>query len=617
MEEKYIGTVLDGRYEILNLIGKGGMSMVFRARCHKLNRFVAVKILNDDLSEKEEFRRRFVHECEAIASITHPNIVTVFDVQLNGPVYYIVMELVQGVTLKAYINKKGALPWKAALHFSLQIAGAIEAAHSAGIIHRDIKSQNIMVLHNGQIKVADFGIARLTSKSRTLTNTSFGSVEYISPEMAKGSATDKRTDIYSFGVVIYEMLTGVLPFEAETPVAIALAHINREAIPMNELNPDIPLGFCDIVAHAMQKSPVNRYHTAEKMIDDLEEFRINPNERFIYSLISEEPVGKTAVVDTDIIRRTAAEEAPEDTPEIPGEPVRKKKSPIERVFDERAAPTKKEARQGRRKASYISTLVTIVGVGVPLVILFVIMWVNVLGPLLNPKQVERVPVDNFVGMAYNDLMMDNDILQKYVFTAVYESSETAPEGEIISQSPLAEALAPLIPDQRIPVTLTVSTGIAPPVLMPELTGREYHEAKNILDRFDLNLKYEFSAVPDDNISKDFVVETIPKPGDAIIKGMTIVVKYSDGPLIVLVKVPDVVGLQLSAAILQLQSYDLQFETIYVPDDRPRDQVIFATQVGQEVEKGTVIRLQVSEGPKETPTPEPTPTPSEEPEYVVG
>ena len=249
--DQYIGTLLDNRYEILEVIGTGGMAVVYKARCNRLNRLVAIKVLKQELSQDEEFRRRFHAESQAVAMLSHPNIVSVYDVSHSNNLDYIVMELIEGITLKQYLEQKGRLNWREALHFSTQIAKALEHAHSRGIIHRDIKPHNIMILKDGSVKVADFGIARISSAQNTLTREALGSVHYISPEQAKGGKVDYRSDLYSLGVVMYEMLTGRPPFDGDTPVSVAIQHINAKPVMPRELNPDIPEGFEQITMHAM------------------------------------------------------------------------------------------------------------------------------------------------------------------------------------------------------------------------------------------------------------------------------------------------------------------------------------------------------------------------------
>ena len=281
--DKYIGRLLDNRYEILEVIGTGGMAVVYKAKCHRLNRLVAIKVLKRELSQDEEFRRRFHAEGQAVAMLSHPNIVSVYDVSTSAEADYIVMELVDGISLKQYMEKKGVLNWKETLHFSMQIAKALEHAHSRGIVHRDIKPHNVMVLKNGSVKVTDFGIARIMSKGNTLTQEAIGSVHYISPEQAKGSRVDNRSDLYSLGVVMYEMMTGRPPYDGESPVAVAIQHINGGAPMPSTLNPNIPGGLEQIIMKAMAHEPNDRYESATAMLYDMEEFRKDPTILFDYN----------------------------------------------------------------------------------------------------------------------------------------------------------------------------------------------------------------------------------------------------------------------------------------------------------------------------------------------
>jgi serine/threonine-protein kinase len=281
--DPYIGKLLDGRYEILSVLGTGGMAVVYRAYCHRLNRYVAVKILKSELASDQDLRRRFHDESQAVAMLSHPNIVGIYDVSQVDDCEFIVMELIDGITLKQYMQKRGgSLNWREALHFITQILQGLKHAHSRGIIHRDIKPQNVMVLRDGSVKVTDFGIARSTTSQSTLTQEAIGSVHYISPEQARGSHVDERSDIYSAGVVLYEMLTGRLPFEGENPVSVALQHINSIPAAPRELNPSIPLGMEQITIKAMASVPDRRYASAEQMLQDLESFRKNPEVDFGY-----------------------------------------------------------------------------------------------------------------------------------------------------------------------------------------------------------------------------------------------------------------------------------------------------------------------------------------------
>ena len=275
--DQYIGKMLDNRYEILELIGSGGMANVYKAKCHRLNRLVAIKILKNELADNTEFRRRFRDESRAVAQLSHANIVSVYDVSTSGDTEYIVMELIDGITLKQYMERRGRMDWREAMHFITQIMRALSHAHSRGIIHRDIKPQNIMVLRDGSVKVADFGIACLENEGQTLTQEALGSVHYISPEQARGDRIDARSDIYSAGVVLYEMLTGRLPFEGDSAVSVAIQHLSSGPLPPRDINPDIPEALELICMKAMSPNADKRYPTADAMLEDLERFRKDPD----------------------------------------------------------------------------------------------------------------------------------------------------------------------------------------------------------------------------------------------------------------------------------------------------------------------------------------------------
>ena len=303
--DQYIGRLLDNRYEILEIIGTGGMAVVYKARCHRLNRLVAIKILKDEFARDEEFRRRFRAEGEAVAMLGNPNIVQVYDVSSTEIANYIVMELIEGITLKQYLEKRGSLNWKETLHFAMQIAKALEHAHSRGIVHRDIKPHNVMVLKNGSVKVTDFGIARVMSKSNTLTKEALGSVHYISPEQAKGGWVDNRSDLYSLSVVMYEMMTGRPPYDGESPVAVAIQHINGGAALPSTLNPNIPAGLEQIIMKGMALDIKDRYSNAGEMLRDMEEFRKDPAILFVFG--TPRVSDATQAVDLSGIARANAE----------------------------------------------------------------------------------------------------------------------------------------------------------------------------------------------------------------------------------------------------------------------------------------------------------------------
>ncbi|HEX3027559.1 MAG TPA: protein kinase, partial [Clostridia bacterium] len=306
--DNYIGKKLDGRYEVQEIIGVGGMAVVYKAYDCIDDRTVAVKILKDEYLTNEEFRRRFKNESKAVAVLSHPNIVKVYDVSFGEKFQYIVMEFIDGITLKEYIDQQKNLTWKEALHFTVQILRALQHAHDRGIVHRDIKPQNIMMLEDGTIKVTDFGIARFAhSETRTMTDKAIGSVHYISPEQARGGYTDEKSDIYSVGVMLFEMLTGELPFEADSAVSVAIMQLQQNPKQPREINPDIPEGLEEITLRAMQKDPAQRYASASAMLDDIEEFKRNPSAHFEYKYFVDESPTKYV----DAINKIKKTEEPE------------------------------------------------------------------------------------------------------------------------------------------------------------------------------------------------------------------------------------------------------------------------------------------------------------------
>ncbi len=319
--DKYLGKRLDGRYEIQEVIGVGGMAVVYKAYDNVEDRTVAIKILKEEFSKNEEFLRRFKNESKAIAVLSHPNIVKVYDVSFGDLLQYIVMEYIDGITLKQYIEQEGSLPWKDAVHFIIQVLRGLQHAHDRGIVHRDVKPQNIMVLRDGSIKVTDFGIARFArSEHKTMTDKAIGSVHYISPEQARGETTDEKSDVYSVGVILYEMLTGQLPFQAESAVSVAIMQLQREPSLPSEINGSIPVGLEQVTMHAMQKEAGRRYKTAAEMLCDLDAFRKDPAVTFDYTyFVDDSPTKFIADIDDNNLDDYAddAEEVEEKSPIIP------------------------------------------------------------------------------------------------------------------------------------------------------------------------------------------------------------------------------------------------------------------------------------------------------------
>lgn len=603
MEDVYIGQFLDNRYEILEKIGSGGMAVVYKARCHRLNRFVAIKILKSDLAQDVELRKRFHAESQAVAMLSHPNIVSVYDVSHSDNIDYIVMELIEGITLKQYINRKGILNWKEALHFTTQIAKALSHAHSRGIIHRDIKPHNIMILKDGSVKVADFGIARLLSTQNTLTQEALGSVHYISPEQAKGGAVDARSDIYSVGVVMYEMLTSRLPFEGDSAVSIAIQHISSIPLMPREINPDIPAGLEDITMHAMEPNLDARYPSADALLADLEEFRKNPSITFNYSSVpvvqntKDDDIDSTRIIPTGgIVQRKGTQSAA-------------KKSSGNALSRDRN--TNEDYRKNRKKANATTTLIGIFCIIVFLMGLVWFMWNYAIKDWLNPQD-ERISVQNFVGMYVDNVVGNSAYTETYNFTIKEVTSSEYSAGYIISQDPSAERSI-VASASGINVTLTVSTGDLEEI-MPDYYNKDYRTAELELRNMGLDLRIEVDSETSEEITNGYVMYQSPQAGEILHRGDTVYITYSSGADIALVDVPNVVGLTKEQAILRLESYNLTYEfeeDVY--SEYPEGYVVFQSyEKGEEVPIHTKVVLQVSKGEEKIDTPVTTEPPVVDP-----
>lgn len=567
--DKYLGTYLDDRYEILETIGSGGMAVVYKAMCHRLNRYVAVKILRDDMAQDEEFRARFQAEAQAVAMLSHPNIVSVYDVSHSDGVEYIVMELIEGITLKQYMTKKGALGWKEAMHFAVQISKALEHAHARGIIHRDIKPQNIMILKDGTIKVADFGIAALESVQECKSGQTLGSVHYIAPEQARGQSPDLRSDIYSLGVVMYEMLTGALPYEGETAKEIALQHISGKPVPPRELKPDIPPELERITLRAMCSDISLRYQSAGELLGDLEEFR-------------KQQSASARAAGTD----SGAYEfhiSPDVTP-IPS--------------DGEMPREKYKLRKARSKK--VSIMTGAFGVIVFIMAIFVFLWNYWLKDIFSVA--ERMDVPNFVGANYDSIINDKDFSSVFTFTVKYSIDPEIAEGVIISQSPEAGRSMMVVPE-KIDVELTVSTGV---VLtdIPDVTNKQYQEAT--LELQNAGFKVETVIEASDTVTEDYVISTSPAAGEQLSAGSTVYLTVSGGPSIKTVTMPNLVGLTEGSAKERINSSNLSFgSATYVNSDYDPG-VVFkqSVQAYTEVDEHTKVYIWVSLGPEESPSPSP-------------
>ena len=626
-QDKYIGRLLDNRYEIQEVIGSGGMAVVYKARCHRLNRLVAIKILKDELSEDEEFRRRFHAEGQAVAMVSHPNIVSVYDVSSVSDANYIVMELIDGITLKQYMEKKGVLNWKETLHFAIQIAKALEHAHSKGIVHRDIKPHNVMVLKNGSVKVADFGIARVMSKSNTLTKEALGSVHYISPEQAKGGRVDNRSDLYSLGVVMYEMITGRPPYDGESPVAVAIQHINGGANMPSTLNPNIPGGLEQIIMKAMSREPDKRYTNATAMLYDMDEFRKNPTMLFDYNTPPLDDVTRIhnapLVVDVpkttaELVvagrteqtpqRRTPAAGAPQRRTAPAGAPQRRTTTsgaPQRRTAGAAAAagtarntqtPTRRRRQEEQPdNRSQIATIAIVAGSAVAILALVLLLWTLINGAFSGPKE-DLVEVPNLIGKVYEDLNLNSYDGLKIDLLYRQFSDEFAP-GQIMHQEPSGGQKV----QRGNTVKVIVSSGPETPVKTMENLAKldlenavDYLTGQGVLESNILVYKENSTDIPEGQ-----VIRTEPAENETFTSDDTVKVWVSSGPEIVEGQMPGVVGKQLQVAYDILNG--LGFKNIIVEpveSDAPKDEVISQSEDAEtKIDVNTVIILEVSVGPK--------------------
>lgn len=549
--DKYIGRMLDDRYEILEIIGEGGMAVVYKALCHRLNRYVAVKIMRDDMAADEEFRRRFCAESHAVAMLSHPNIVAVYDVSHSDDIEYIVMELVEGITLKQYMEKKGALAWKEVLHFSKQISKALAHAHERGIIHRDIKPQNIMLLRDGTIKVGDFGIAALENEIYENNGQAIGSIHYIAPEQARGECPDARSDIYSLGVVMYEMFTGEQPYTGETLGEIAVKHMNAEPVPPREKAPETPEELERICLRAMNASLEERYQTAGELYEDLEAFTQE-------QLKAEEEINP---------------------------PVKPIRAPGEQ--------SKKKYSQGRRRAGRVSFLAGTFGVLVTALALFIFLWKFWLGEIFSPA--ERIRMPNFVGSNYEALLGDSEIAGTYSFRVTFIVDPEAQPGIVLAQNP-GEGRSIMITPDGVEVELTVSAGEST-AGVPDVLNMDYRDAAAALRQAGFSV--EIQNAISDSVAKDLVISTSPNAGEQLSTGSTVYIVVSSGTEISYVSMPNLVGLSEDAAISQLQNSGL----VYGASVRETNDVDAGTVIGQSVEAFTDVEehskivLTVSAGPE--------------------
>ena len=582
--DQYIGKMLDNRYEILERIGTGGMAIVYKAKCHRLNRLVAIKILKSDLAQNEEFRRRFNAESQAVAQLSHPNIVSVYDVSRGGDMEYIVMELIDGITLKQYMEKRGQLNWRESLHFITQIMRGLSHAHSRGIIHRDIKPQNIMVLRDGSVKVADFGIACLADSAQTLTQEALGSVHYISPEQARGDRPDARSDIYSSGVVLYEMLTGRLPFEGESAVSVAIQHLSSIPLAPREINPDIPEQLELICMKAMAPDLEHRYQSADAMIADLEAFRKNPEVEMKFDLSDLRP-----------------EENDEPTRTIRTMPSHTVTIPVhqpERNYPRRERDEDEEPRRtGSGKRGVLVSAVTVAAVAV-----VIVLFKTILGSFA-PAAVDQYQVPDLYNMTIEEA--ENDPRIEGVFEiqkAGSEFSADVPEGHILRQDPKKGETRK---GSQLVIQVWVSAGEETGEV-PDLENKSEQDARILLEKLNKGYNLELTVeAPEElkqfseEITEGYVIKTEPAQGEILKKGDTVKLILSKGPDIKPVTVLPFVGMSIDSVLSQLESYKLTCDAAdveVVDSDKPGGTIVWQSPAsGETVPEWTTIKFRVSAG----------------------
>lgn len=566
--DQYIGKMLDDRYEILELIGSGGMANVYKARCHRLNRLVAIKILKSDLADNADFRRRFHDESQAVAQLSHANIVSVYDVSTNPDREYIVMELIDGITLKQYMERRGRMDWRESLHFITQIMRGLSHAHSRGIIHRDIKPQNIMVLRDGSVKVADFGIACLANQGQTLTQEALGSVHYISPEQARGDRIDARSDIYSAGVVLYEMLTGRLPFEGDSAVSVAIQHLSSVPLAPRDIDPSIPEPLELICMKAMNSDPNKRYASADAMIEDLEKFRRDPS------------------VDMDYIRQELTAPAADTEPTMPL-PTAQVASAVKKHTGELRREREEEEEPPRRDKKSIAIIAGIFAAAVLLVVLLFKLILGDFGPAGSNKS---YPVPDIRGKTVEEAQEMEGV--KDIFLIEVQGTRTTEEyqpGQIVEQDPAAGRT------RKSNLVIQVYVAAEPEkVPMKDLVGMEYRQARVLLTDMGLDLKITTETVSSDKYGADAVIETVPAADEPLVAGQTVILRVSTGPETV--TVPTFTGQDIANAVQNAQDLgltvgEITYDTFsFAPQGQVIEQSIKPTS---EVPGGTKIIFTVS------------------------
>lgn len=577
--DNLIGKFLDNRYEILDVVGQGGMSVVYRAKCHRLNRMVAVKVLKEEFSCDEEFKHRFHDESLSVAMLSHPNIVSVYDVSKSDDMDYIVMELIDGITLKEYLQKRGHLTWQETVYFALQIAKALQHAHNRGIIHRDIKPQNIMVLRDGTVKVADFGIAHQVSKQQTYNKgEAIGSVHYISPEQAKGSRIDNRADIYSLGVVMYEMLTGRLPFEGTTPVDIALQHISSVPLNPSDYVSDIPKAIETVTMKAMNPKLAARYSNADELIEDLDKIRNNPHVKI--EVVADIPEDNTVSEGA-----TQKLNYQSDIEKLSSKTKKAEKEPPVNIVDEE--PEEDEPKEEKESifTRYGGAIFNIAAV-----LLFVIgalyFVINILNPFSGDSDAVKAP--KLVGLIYNEVINDEEYKDFVITEEERIYHDTVPAGKIIEQNPKAGRNI----EKGDEITVIVSRGTKSSEL-DDYAGKEYRQVEIELGKLGIPYREEWEY--NSNVEENYVISTTPDKGTEINEDLTVVLLISKGKELKEVPMPNLKGVSEEDARKKLDELGLIVGSVSKAESTEPDGVVIFQSIPEKssVVQGTKVDLQIS------------------------
>ena len=619
--ENLIGQTLGGRYEVREVIGTGGMAVVYKAYCTVLNRYVAIKVLKEEYAQDEEFRKRFYNEAQAVAKLSQNNIVAIYDVcHADNSPEYIVMELCEGVTLKDYLRKKHHLTWQETLYFAQQVARALDHAHSRGIIHQDIKPQNIMLLRDGTAKVMDFGIASFANsqETRKVSSEAIGSVHYISPEQAKGITADFRTDLYSLGVVMYEMLTGTLPFRGETAVAVVMQHLNTVPPVPSSIVPEIPQAMDEIVMHAMCANVNQRYSSALDMFRDMERLRTNPNLQLHYSthnndLDATRAIKYDAEEATQYMPRIQDEDEQDATQYVPRteaaassgsrsagnnrvyKPAYDQDDEYEQDKPIKPAPRRKKGNGGK----------VVVGV----IIVALLAAIAYLGSgLLGGGSDEMVPVPNFIGMNYTEEIKNNSEYDSFTFRIIEEQDTSGDyeDGEVMEQDPEADTEV----KEGTRITLTIAEvdngdkGDETMVAVPSIIGKSYENAQSALRAAGLNVsRTEQSS---ETIAEGYVISCDPDVGTQVATGSTVNVVVSTGSANTNKTVPNLTGLTQDQAQAALEKVGLKLGSVTEEESSAQAGTVINQTVpyGTEVAAGTAVGITIAKSAEEQEPDEP-------------